>query len=155
MNSEIRNCQNCKNDFQIEPDDFGFYEKIQVPPPTFCPECRLVRRLAWRNETGLHNRTCDFCKIKIISIYSEDVNKIVYCDKCWWSDNWDGMEYSLDIDFHRPFLEQFFELFYKTPVPNLFAFGTTMINSKYCNMANDMKMFLMEVVYFILRILWM
>ncbi len=139
MNSEIRNCQNCKNDFQIEPDDFGFYEKIQVPPPTFCPECRLVRRLAWRNETGLHNRTCDFCKIKIISIYSEDVNKIVYCDKCWWSDNWDGMEYSLDIDFHRPFLEQFFELFYKTPVPNLFAFGTTMINSKYCNMANDMK----------------
>src|SRR3989338_7876517 len=50
MKSETKNCQNCKKDFTIEPDDFGFYEKIKVPPPTFCPECRLIRRLVWRNE---------------------------------------------------------------------------------------------------------
>ena len=43
MNSEIRQCQNCKQDFTIEPDDFGFYEKIKVPPPTFCPLCRAQR----------------------------------------------------------------------------------------------------------------
>jgi hypothetical protein len=24
-------CQNCKNDFVIESDDFSFYEKIKVP----------------------------------------------------------------------------------------------------------------------------
>jgi hypothetical protein len=33
-------CQNCKKDFTIELDDFRFYEKIKVPPPTFCPEYR-------------------------------------------------------------------------------------------------------------------
>lgn len=29
MNSETKNCQNCKSDFIIEPDDFSFYEKIK------------------------------------------------------------------------------------------------------------------------------
>ena len=32
---ETKNCQNCKQDFTIDPDDFGFYEKIKIPPPTF------------------------------------------------------------------------------------------------------------------------
>ena len=50
MKSETKQCQNCKKDFIIEPDDFGFYEKIKIPPPTFCPECRMQRRLAWRND---------------------------------------------------------------------------------------------------------
>ena len=36
--SETKTCQNCKNDFIIEPDDFSFYEKMKVPAPTFCPE---------------------------------------------------------------------------------------------------------------------
>ena len=58
---ETKTCQNCKSEFVIEKDDFGFYEKMQVPPPTFCPECRLQRRLAWRNERGLHHRECNLC----------------------------------------------------------------------------------------------
>jgi len=52
----IKSCQNCKNDFTIEPDDFSFYEKIKVPAPTFCPECRMVRRLSFRNERNLFRR---------------------------------------------------------------------------------------------------
>ena len=137
--SEKRICQNCKKDFPIEPDDFGFYEKVKVPLPTFCPDYRLQRRLAWRNERGLHNRECGLCGKKIISIYNKDFNNIVYCDKCWWSDKWDASDYAEDIDFSKPFLTQLFEFFKKVPAPNLFAFGTTMINSPYCNMANDMK----------------
>ena len=60
-NKEVRVCQNCHQDFTIEEDDFSFYEKIKVPPPTFCPHCRLVRRLIWRNERSLYKRTCDMC----------------------------------------------------------------------------------------------
>ena len=136
---ETKTCQNCKIKFVIEKDDFGFYEKMQVPIPTFCPYCRLQRRLAWRNERGLHHRECNLCGKKIISIYNKDFNNIVYCDKCWWSDKWEALDYAEDIDFSKPFLVQLFELFRKVPVPNLFAFGTTMINSQYCNMANDMR----------------
>ncbi len=39
MNSETKICQNCKQNFVIEPEDFDFYRKIDVPPPTWCPEC--------------------------------------------------------------------------------------------------------------------
>jgi hypothetical protein len=139
MKAEKRICQNCKNDFTIEPEDFGFYEKMKVPPPTFCPECRLQRRLAWRNEKGLHYRECGLCKKRIISIYAEDFENIVYCEECWWSDKWEAGDYAMEIDFSRPFLNQLFELFYNVPANNLFAIGNTMINSQYCNMANDMK----------------
>lgn len=136
---ETRSCQNCKKDFIIEPDDFGFYEKMKVPAPTFCPECRLIRRLAWRNERGLHSRECGLCGKKIVSIYNKDFQNVVYCDRCWWSDKWEALDYGVDYDFSKPFLQQLFELFRRVPAPNLFAFGTTMINSPYCNMANDMK----------------
>ncbi|MFA6324666.1 MAG: hypothetical protein WCX46_00315 [Candidatus Paceibacterota bacterium] len=136
---EKRNCQNCKKDFILNIDDLGFYEKAQLPLPSWCPECRLQRRLAWRNERSLYNRECELCNKKTISIYSLDSKIHIYCDKCFWSDNWDATAYGKEIDFSRPFLEQFFELYRIVPVPNLFAFGTTMINSKYCNMANDMR----------------
>lgn len=140
MEAQTKQCQNCKKDFTIEPDDFGFYEKIKVPPPTFCSECRLQRRLAWRNEKGLHHGECGLCKKKIISIYNKDFKKnTIYCDKCWWGDEWDASDYATDIDFSKPFLEQLFELFLKVPIGNLFAISMTMINSQYCNMANDMK----------------
>lgn len=136
---ETRNCQNCKSDFVIDQDDFGFYAKMKVPLPTFCPECRLQRRLAWRNERSLHPRECGLCKKKIVSIYNNDLNKPVYCDVCWWSDNWDASIYAKDYDFTRPFLEQFFELYNAVPAPNLYTFSSTMVNSPYCNMANNMK----------------
>ena len=51
--NEKRICQNCKKDFSIEIEDFNFYEKIKVPPPTFCPLCRVERRSVYRNERKL------------------------------------------------------------------------------------------------------
>ena len=73
-------CQNCKKDFTIESEDFNFYEKIKVPPPTWCPECRLQRRLAWRNEKGLHYRECDLCKKKIL-LFIMKILKTLYIAK--------------------------------------------------------------------------
>ena len=77
MESETRICQNCKKDFTIEPEDFSFYEKIKVPPPTFCPDCRAQRRFMWRNERSLHKRPCSLCKKDFISIYSKNSPFIV------------------------------------------------------------------------------
>lgn len=118
MNAE-KICQNCKNQFTIEPDDFGFYEKIQVPTPTFCPDCRRQRRLSWRNDFYFYSRTCDLCKKAIISLYSPDKPLAVYCVKCWWSDKWDPKEYAQDVNFSRPFFEQFQELQKRVPRPAL------------------------------------
>ena len=72
MGAEQRTCQNCKNPFTIEPEDFSFYEKVKAPPPTWCPDCRAQRRMMWRCERSLYKRPCDLCGTNIISMYSSD-----------------------------------------------------------------------------------
>jgi len=139
MKSETKTCQNCKQDFTIEPDDFGFYEKIQVPPPTFCPECRLQRRLSWRNERALHKRTCEMCKQSTISVYSEHSPIKVFCNACWWSDKWEAMDYGVDFDESKPFFTQFFDLMHKVPSVSRFGSRTTLVNSEYTNMVGYLK----------------
>ena len=129
MNSETRNCQNCKKDFIIEPDDFSFYEKIKVPPPTFCPECRLIRRLGNREERSFFKDQCDFCGKEVVSLFSPESNLMVYCSPCWWSDNWDGTQYGRDYDFSKPFFQQFREL--QQLVPNQATNGRNSTNCKY------------------------
>src|SRR3989338_587320 len=111
MQSETRICKNCKQNFIIEPDDFSFYEKIKVPPPTFCPECRLQRRLAWMISLILFKRKCDLCGEEEISMYEPNAPFKIYCHKCWWGDKWDARDYGKDVDFSKPFLEQWNELF--------------------------------------------
>ena len=75
MNSEIKICQNCKQNFTIEPEDFEFYKKIDVPTPTFCPECRMVRRMNFRNEHALYKRKCDATGKDIISMFCPESPK--------------------------------------------------------------------------------
>lgn len=116
MNSETKQCQNCKQNFTIESEDFDFYKKIDVPPPTFCPRCRKQRRLAWRNDINLYSRKCDLCEKNIISLYSPDSGLTVYCIKCWWSDKWDYKDYGQEYDSHKPFFLQFNELQRKVPI---------------------------------------
>src|SRR3989344_2505838 len=132
-------CANCTENFVIEPEDFDFYKKVDVPPPTFCPQCRLIRRLAWRNERSLYRRDCDKCKKSIISVFPKDSGMTVYCRPCWWSDAWDALEYGADFDPSRPFLVQLQELMQRTPVPSLFGLYHTLQNSDYVNMASYVK----------------
>jgi len=103
-------CQSCKNDFLIEPEDFRFYEKIHVPLPTFCPECRLIRRLAYRESRNLYKDKCEKCGKDIISIFAEDSGLKAYCSSCWWGDGWEAADYGRKYDFSRSFFEQFHEL---------------------------------------------
>ena len=135
MLTETKQCQNCKADFTIEPDDFGFYEKIKVPPPTFCPECRKQRRNAWRNTFSLYSRKCDLCGKSVISLYAPDSDIIIYCNKCWWSDKWDPKSYGTDYDFSKPFFTQFRELIGK--VPHMSVVNDDGIASLNCEYTHD------------------
>ncbi len=141
MNSEQKTCQNCKREFVIEPEDFAFYEKIKVPPPTWCPQCRMQRRMAWRNERGLHQRSCDRCKKSVIGIYPSDSPFTVYCQSCWWSDEaWDPSSFGRAYDPSRSFLEQFRELQLKVPRQHTNNYSeSTMVNSEYTNCSGEDK----------------
>ena len=129
--SENRICQNCKKDFTIESEDFNFYEKIKVPPPTWCPECRLIRRLAFREDRPLYKDKCDKCGEEIISIYSREKKLVVYCPSCWWGDSWDATDYGREYDFSKSFFEQFNELVRVVPHQS-----TAQKNSVDCTYSN-------------------
>jgi len=139
MNSETKTCQSCKKEFTIEPDDFSFYEQIQVPPPTWCPECRMIRRLAWCGYRLLYKRKCDFTGDSVISTYHPDSLHKTYRQDVWWSDKWDSKNYGRDYDFSKSFFEQFDQLFKEVPHPVLYTNYAAMVRSEYCNAAHGLK----------------
>lgn len=116
MNSIIKiNCAQCSQAFSITGDDQEFYTKLQVPPPTLCPDCRLQRRLTFRNERNLYKRNCDLCGRVMYALYKPGSPFPVYCGECWWSDKWDPLSYGREIDWDRPFFEQYQELLAVVP----------------------------------------
>ena len=137
MQTETKQCQNCKKDFVIRPEDLVFYEQVKVPPPNFCPDCRMERRLAFRNERTLYRRACDLCKKDGVSLYPSGTPFPVYCHKCWWSDVWDPIVYGIDFDKSKPFLSQYAEL--KNKVPRIALLVIDSINSDYTNNSAENK----------------
>jgi len=137
MNRELKKCQNCHNDFTIEPEDFAFYEKVKVPPPTWCPECRMARRLSWRNERTLHHSKCAATGVNIITGFVPDLGYTVYERDYWWSDKWDPLSYGRDYDFSKPFFEQFSQLMHRVPHPSVFNSRT--INCDYVQHTGEYK----------------
>lgn len=137
MSSETKTCQNCRQKFWIEPEDFAFYERIKVPPPTWCSRCRTQRRLAFRNEKFLYKQKSDYSDKEIFSMYPKDVERKVYENEIWFSDKWDPLVYGEEIDFSRPFIEQIFDLIKKVPIYARSAiYG---VNSDYSNNFTDYK----------------
>jgi hypothetical protein len=138
MQSETRQCQNCKKDFTIETEDFNFYEKIKVPPPTYCPDCRFTRRMLNMNDRVLYKRKCDLTGKDIFSMYPENAQFPVYETEAWYSDQWDPYQYGIDYDFSKSFFEQFKELWNKVPHMALVKQGMS-VNSPYTHRVHDMK----------------
>ncbi|MCH7525501.1 MAG: hypothetical protein IIC74_11030, partial [Bacteroidetes bacterium] len=126
-----KECQNCKIFFEITNDDISFYKRIKVPLPTWCPKCRMKRRFVWRNERNLYKNKCGLCGRSIISIYSSDKPYVIYCSECFHGDKWDALSFGQEVDFSKPFLQQFKKLQLK--VPRIYAFVFQNFNSEYTN----------------------
>ncbi len=129
MKSENKICQNCKKGFVIEPDDFGFYEKIKVPPPTWCWKCRAIRRMAFRNMRHFYMRTCDATGAKIFTFIPPGNPMPVYSNDYWNSDKWDPLDYGREYDFSRPFFDQIRDLY--NAVPWGIMWSMEMVNCNY------------------------
>lgn len=138
MSPETRFCQNCKNQFVIEPEDFDFYGKMEVPPPTFCWLCRIQRRMTFRNERALFKRKSNLSGKEIFATYSQNAPFPVYAHEEWYSDSWNPLDYGQEYDFSRPFFEQYKELSQKVPRPSKSVTGF-LTNSDYSNNASNLK----------------
>jgi hypothetical protein len=137
--AENKTCQNCKQNFTVEPEDFEFYTKIKVPPPTFCPECRAQRRISFyiNGVSGFYKRKCDAIGKDIISIFPPHAPYPVYERNYWYSDNWDSLSYGRNYDFSRPFFIQFRQL--QEQVPRYHTHNHNSINCEYCGIITNSK----------------
>ena len=130
-------CQNCKQNFTIEPDDLSFYKKMQVPPPTFCSLCRMQRRMAFRNERKLFKVKDAFTGESLFSLYPPEAKRKIITQEEWHGDSWSAFDYGRDIDWSRPFIPQIFAIEKEVPIYNLCV--KLMQNSPYSGNATGLK----------------
>lgn len=154
---ENKNCKQCSKSFTVEDEDLEFYKKIsptfngekfEIPSPTMCPECRVMRRQAWRNERNLYKIKSNKSEEEIISIYSLDKKDYkVYSLLEWWKDDWDAIEYAREYDTGRNFFEQFDKLL--KAVPRLSLFNANTQNCDYVNYTAECKdCYMSSVIYY-------
>ncbi len=143
MNSpQVQICKNCKKDFTIELEDFDFYEKMKIPPPNVCPDCRFRMRAMFRNETTLYSgQKCDLCDKSIVTMYNPKSPYKIYCYECFYSEKWDPKEYRAEYDKSRPFMDQMKDFLIKVPkISTYISKGDgENVNSEYVNMASGCK----------------
>lgn len=138
----VLGCRKCNTEFTLDKNDLSFYEKMKVPAPHVCPDCRFKMRALFRNETTLYSgRKCDMCNKNIVTMYNPKLLYKVYCNNCYSSDNWDPNSFSKDYDFSRPFFDQLKELIIAVPKANTYlTLGNgPNINSDFSNMAGGLK----------------
>src|SRR3990167_7285208 len=130
-------CRLTGKSFLVSEWEQEFLKKMELPLPALCIEERHRRRLAHRNERKLYQDVCDLTGKPLVSIYSPDQPYTVYSSEAWYSDAWDPKSYGREMDFSRPFFDQFWEL--KKGVPRLALMNLRGENSEYCNITNSNK----------------
>ncbi len=137
MATETKICVQCQTNFPINPEDVEFYKKINVPAPTRCPQCRMIRRFMIRNERTWYKTTCAATGKNILSMFASDKGYTVYELNYWKSDAWDPLEYGREYDLTKPFFEQYQQLFKAIPHPNLVQ--KNCVASDYSNYTLNLK----------------
>lgn len=129
MNSEAKTCQNCKQSFVIEPEDFQFYDRLDIPPSDECPRCRWQHLLAFwvfgrfrKTQSALSGKT-------MITTFPESVKFPLYDRTEFVSDAWDPLSYGRAYDFSKSFFEQFAAL--QCAVPHPHNSGTKNVNCEW------------------------
>ncbi len=139
-------CANCAAGFEVMPSDEALLSKLSpiiggrtypLPLPSLCSDCRMQRRLMFRNQQTLYRRACDRSGASIISIYSSDKDQVVYSPVEWWSDAWDAVTYGREIDWSQPFFSQFKALMRE--VPHIGVLVSNVDNSDFTNQSYNTR----------------
>jgi hypothetical protein len=124
-------CKQCSAVFKIVDSDVRFYEETQVPIPLLCPDCRSQLRCLHRNEWSLYRRICDLCKKNIVAMYPVGAPFPVYCQSCFFGDQWSPLDAGREYRSDQPFFAQCADLL--RSVPHIAIMNKQSENSDYCN----------------------
>lgn len=134
---EKRECRNCGVSFPIFARDKNFYARVEVPFPTWCPDCRRLRRHGHVNDYVYYSRTCDQCAKRFVSTFPAESPYRVICQQCWYAEERDDKAEGRVYEPSRTFFEQFDELMRSAPQMGILAINTE--NSDYCESIADCK----------------
>jgi len=75
----------CTEAFKIIPEELQFYQRMNLPLPRLCPNCRHYERLAERNPLKLWHRKCmkEGCTNEFETSYAPERPEIIYCESCY------------------------------------------------------------------------
>ena len=131
-----RTCKLTGVSFKIHPEERVFLEKltftfgstkITLPEPVYCPNIRSQIRTSHRNEKNLYRVKSAMSGKEIVSIYHAEPiwgdSYRIFSQEEWRGENWDPMYFGKDIDFSKPFFEQFFALHKQVPRMALTSLG--------------------------------
>ena len=131
----------CLNKFEITDRDIEFYNLLEVPPPTLCPNCRRQRRLVFGHSIKLYKRDCDASKHneQIISFVPPIKNFTIYDFNFYKSANWDPIDYAYEYKITEPFFDTYYEkLRSVVPQPAIIR-DPACINSEYTLGGRNLK----------------
>lgn len=90
---EIFECTDCEKNYRIIPNEFSFYQRLSVPLPRLCPECRHTRRFIARGPNRLWHRSCmcaleshgheGVCPNEFETSYAPERSEVIYCEDCY------------------------------------------------------------------------
>lgn len=93
ITKEIFECTDCKKNYRIIANEFSFYQKLSIPLPRLCPDCRHLRRILARGPNQLWQRSCmcgemnhgheGRCANEFETNYAPDQKEILYCESCY------------------------------------------------------------------------
>ncbi|MBU0668083.1 hypothetical protein KJ951_01785 [Patescibacteria group bacterium] len=110
-------------------------DKFGVDLAKIDPNESMRQVMAWYPNKRLYERTSSKSGKKIVSVYSENALCPVFSHDEWYSDDWSSP--FLEIDFNKPFFEQFKELQKRAPVVSLLS--NLQENAEYCHDCEGLK----------------
>ncbi|MFZ1019443.1 MAG: hypothetical protein WAN61_00420 [Minisyncoccia bacterium] len=86
--------EQCTEAFKIIESELQFYQRMNLPIPHLCPNCRHYQRLKQRNPLKLWHRSCmcdktnhfhgkEKCEVEFETSYAPERPEIIYCEKCY------------------------------------------------------------------------
>ena len=106
MESEIKTCIDCKNEFIINSGDLILYQKVGLEIPEQCFDCRLKQYFAFWVFGKFRKGVSDLSGESLITILPSNARYPIYKSHEWWSDAWDPMSFGQDYDSSRSFFDQ-------------------------------------------------
>ena len=122
--------------FEISEREQAYCEEHAIPFPQAAPRERFRNMFAFGSLTHLFQTQCAVSGKRLLSFVPPEIGRPVMDVGIWSEDSWDSASYGVAYNFSRPFFEQFRELLYRVPLPNLALTKETIENSEYDRKVN-------------------